>query len=186
MITMRSSRRASTPSSPVAPDAVASTNSATPWCCGARSCVRPRCTLARSSRSFHLNSAFRPTYNMATSLVRTYTSERAHHLLNLSFAQYQADRDVVKIESRLERRQQHLRDLLADASSPYGDVDEYRRLLKRGSESAAPRTGSIGRDTPIELALLKLKPGDIVYAEKGRYAGRVAVTATAHARAGCG
>ena len=140
-------------------------------------------TLA-SSRSFHLNSAFRPTYNMATNLVRTYTSERAHHLLNLSFAQYQADRDVVKIESRLERRQQHLRDLLADASSPYGDVDEYRRLLKRGSESAAPRTGSIGRDTPIELALLKLKPGDIVYAEKGRYAGRVAVTATAHRKGG--
>lgn len=138
-----------------------------------------------SSRSFHLNSAFRPTYNMATNLVRTYTSERAHHLLNLSFAQYQADRDVVKIESRLERRQQHLRDLLADSVSPYGDIEEYRRLLKRGSDSApASRQATIGRDNPIELALMKLKPGDIVYAEKGRYAGRVAVTATAHRKGG--
>ena len=65
-----------------------------------------------SSRSFHLNSAFRPTYNMAANLVRSYTSERAHHLLNLSFAQYQADRDVVRIEARLDRRQTHLADLL--------------------------------------------------------------------------
>src|SRR3978361_2427518 len=51
------------------------------------------------SRTFHLNSAFRPTYNMAANLVRAYSSETAHHLLNLSFAQYQADRDVVKIEA---------------------------------------------------------------------------------------
>ena len=64
---------------------------------------------------------------MAANLVRSYTSERAHHLLNLSFAQYQADRDVVKIEARLERRQQHLADLLEKARSPYGDIDEYRR-----------------------------------------------------------
>ncbi len=140
-----------------------------------------------SSRSFHLNSAFRPTYNMATNLVRAYTNERAHHLLNLSFAQYQADRDVVKIESRLERRQQHLRDLSDAARSPYGDLDEYRRLLKRGSEGGDRRDDhhvTIGRDNPIELALLKLKPGDIVYVEKGRYAGRVAVLATAHRKGG--
>ena len=136
------------------------------------------------SRSFHLNSAFRPTYNMATNLVRTYSSERAHHLLNMSFAQYQADRDVVKIESRLERRQQHLRDLGEAATSAYGDVEEYRRLLKRGSDGASPRQVTIGRDNPIELALIKLKPGDILYAEKGRYAGRVAVLANAHRKGG--
>jgi ATP-dependent RNA helicase HelY len=135
-----------------------------------------------SSRSFHLNSAFRPTYNMAANLVRSYTSERAHHLLNLSFAQYQADRDVVKIESRLERRQEHLRDLLTEATSPFGDVDEYRRLLKQ--REPAPRHGSIGRDDPVEMALMKLKPGDVVYAEKGRYAGRVAVLSSAHRKGG--
>lgn len=132
-----------------------------------------------SSRSFHLNSAFRPTYNMAANLVRSYTSERAHHLLNLSFAQYQADRDVVKIESRLERRQEHLRELLTEAASPFGDIDEYRRLVHK-QRNGERRPGSIGRDDPIELAMLKLRPGDIVYVEKGRYAGRVAVLASAH------
>ncbi len=135
-----------------------------------------------SSRTFHLNSAFRPTYNMAANLVRTYTSERAHHLLNLSFAQYQADRDVVKIEARLERRQRHMADLLEKAHSPYGDIDEFRRLQK-GQESA-PAPATIGRDDVVTLAMLKLKPGDIVYAVKGRYVGRVAVLTSAHRKGG--
>ncbi|MCU1361085.1 MAG: superfamily helicase, partial [Ilumatobacteraceae bacterium] len=137
-----------------------------------------------SSRSFHLNSAFRPTYNMAANLVRSYSSEQAHHLLNLSFAQYQADRDVVKIEARLERRQQHLRELTVQATSPFGDIDEYRRLLKEVDDTPAPRPASIGRDDPIDLALMKLKPGDIVWAEKGRYVGRVAVLTSAHRKGG--
>jgi ATP-dependent RNA helicase HelY len=132
-----------------------------------------------SSRSFHLNSAFRPTYNMAANLVRSYTSEQAHHLLNLSFAQYQADRDVVTIEARLERRQRHLRELQDEAISPYGDIDEYRRLLDR-ERSAERRPGAIGRDDPIELALLKLRPGDVIHVQKGRYSGRAAVLASAH------
>jgi len=138
-------------------------------------------TLA-SSRTFHLNSAFRPTYNMAANLVRSYTSETAHHLLNLSFAQYQADRDVVKIEARLERRQRHLADLLEQARSPFGDIDDYRRRLK-GEQPARPG-GTIGRDDVINLGLLKLRPGDIIYAVKGRYSGRVAVLSTAHRKGG--
>jgi ATP-dependent RNA helicase HelY len=137
-----------------------------------------------SSRSFHLNSAFRPTYNMAANLVRSYTSERAHQLLNLSFAQYQADRDVVKIESRLERRQQHLRDLAAETISPFGDLEEFRKLRKELDRATEARQVSIGRDSPVELALMKLKPGDIVYAAKGRYSGRVAVLASAHRKGG--
>ena len=52
---------------------------------------------------------------MAANLVRTYTSEQAHHLLNLSFAQYQADGDVVRLETRLARRQAQLADLLDEA-----------------------------------------------------------------------
>ena len=135
-----------------------------------------------SSRTFHLNSAFRPTYNMAANLVRSYTSERAHHLLNLSFAQYQADRDVVKIEARLERRQEHLATLLEKSRSPFGDIDEYRRL--HSSTDIGPRPGIIIRDDPISLALMKLRPGDIVYIEKGRYSGRAAVLANAHRKGG--
>ena len=135
-----------------------------------------------SSRTFHLNSAFRPTYNMAANLVHSYSSDQAHHLLNLSFAQYQADGDVVRIEARLGRRQLHLDDLLDKARSPYGDIDEYRRQLK-GTPSAVPH-GPVGRDDLVSLALMKLRPGDVIYAEKARYAGRVAVLASAHRKGG--
>ncbi|MFZ4719978.1 MAG: DEAD/DEAH box helicase, partial [Ilumatobacteraceae bacterium] len=138
-------------------------------------------TLA-SSRTFHLNSAFRPTYNMTANLVRSYTSERAHHLLNLSFAQYQGDRDVVKIEARLERRQRHLAELLEKAQSPYGDIEDYRRRAKEAEDG--PRSGPPLRDDFVSLAMMKLRPGDIIYAEKGRYVGRVAVLATAHRKGG--
>ena len=104
-----------------------------------------------SSRTFHLNSAFRPTYNMAANLVRSYTSERAHHLLNLSFAQYQADGDVVRIEARLERRQAHLADLLERAHSPYGDIDEYRREMKGTTPPVAG--GAVGRDDLVDAGV---------------------------------
>ena len=136
-----------------------------------------------SSRTFHLNSAFRPTYNMAANLVRSYTSERAHHLLNLSFAQYQADGDVVRIEARLDRRQIHLADLLERARSPFGDIDEYRKEMKGPSQPPAVG-GAVGRDDLVTLALMKLRPGDVIYVEKARYAGRVAVLSSAHRKGG--
>ena len=80
------------------------------------------------SSSFHLRSAFRPTYNMAANLIRIHSRDEAHHLLNLSFAQYQADRDVVRLEARLERRRIARHELLSQAQSPYGDITEYRAL----------------------------------------------------------
>jgi ATP-dependent RNA helicase HelY len=136
-----------------------------------------------SSRSFHLNSVFRPTYNMAANLVRTYTSERAHQLLNLSFAQYQADRDVVKLEARLERRQRHLDELLELARSPFGDLDDYRRTrLGIGATVPVRRSGFTGEQ--VDLALVRLRPGDIIYVDKGRYTGRAVVLSTAHRNAG--
>ena len=55
------------------------------------------------ARSYALTSSFRPTYNMAANLVRRYPPDVAHHLLNLSFAQYRADSDVVRLETQLER-----------------------------------------------------------------------------------
>jgi ATP-dependent RNA helicase HelY len=133
-----------------------------------------------SSRSFHLSSAFRPTYNMAANLVRSYTAERAHHLLNLSFAQYQADRDVVRMETRLGRREGLLADLREQATSPFGDVEEYRRLTSRDDRRALAR----GSERDIEAALGRLRPGDIVMLDSGKHSGRVAVLTTATRKGG--
>ena len=129
-----------------------------------------------SSRSYQLSSAFRPTYNMTANLVRSYTRDEAHHLLNLSFAQYQADRHVVRMEARLERREAQLAELREQARSPFGDLDEYRRLR----EGAAPPPRNADA---IELALMRVRPGDILYVNRGRLVGRVAVLTSAGARA---
>jgi ATP-dependent RNA helicase HelY len=130
-----------------------------------------------TSRSFVLTSAFRPTYNMAANLVRSYPPEQAHHLLNLSFAQYQADREVVRLETRLERRQAHLAELRKLAASPYGDVDDYRRLL-RGRTTPSPSNAM------MDVALARLRPGDVVMIERGGFAGRAAVLSIGQRKGG--
>ena len=130
-----------------------------------------------SSRSYQLSSAFRPTYNMTANLVRSYTRDEAHHLLNLSFAQYQADRHVVRMEARLERREAQLAELRELASSPFGDLDEYRRL--REGTSPPPRNADA-----IELALMRVRPGDILYVNRGRLVGRVAVLTSSRRKGG--
>ena len=135
-----------------------------------------------SSSSFHLRSVFRPTYNMAANLIRTHTAEESHRLLNLSFAQFQADRDVVQIEARLERKRATLAEKRAESESPYGDIDEYRTLRRAASDDRQQRRqASAGQ---MRGAMAKLKPGTIIRVSKGNFRGPVAVVATAHRKAG--
>jgi ATP-dependent RNA helicase HelY len=135
-----------------------------------------------SSTSFQLRSVFRPTYNMAANLIRRYDSAQAHHLLNLSFAQYQADRDVVRLESRLERLGRELDDLRAVATSPFGDLDEYRRL--RDAEAAERRAAVAARHGELRGAMARLRPGAVIDIASPKHRGPVAVVATAHRKAG--
>ena len=134
-------------------------------------------TLA-ASKTFHLRSAFRPTYNMAANLVGNYSSDAAHHLLNLSFAQYQADRDVVRLEARSERVRERLAEARVDAESPFGDIWAYRQSIE------GPRSRRQGRNDLVEVAMTRLRPGQVVTAAKGRYRGPVAVVASAHRKGG--
>ncbi|PLS76307.1 MAG: RNA helicase [Actinobacteria bacterium] len=130
-----------------------------------------------STRTYALSSSFRPTYNMAANLVRRYAPDAARHLLNLSFAQYRTDAEVVRLETRLERSAQALAEATAEATCERGDVEEYRRLLHAGSRRSL--------DPGIALALGRLRPGEVVRAPGGRRAGRlVAVLATSQRRGG--
>jgi ATP-dependent RNA helicase HelY len=130
-----------------------------------------------SSRSFRLTSAFRPTYNMAANLVQRYEPADARHLLNLSFAQYQADRTVVRLETRLEKRRGALEALEAEARCDRGDVTEYRNLLDAVDDARriSPR-GAVGE------ALVRLRPGDVIDVGIGRRGGRAAVLSFANRR----
>ncbi len=135
-----------------------------------------------ASTSFHLRSAFRPTYNMAANLIRTYTSEQAHHLLNLSFAQYQADRDVVRLEARLERLRSKLVQLRREAASDYGDIDDYRRIDVR---SLRPRRERRHASAAIDDAVEDAAPrGRSSTSSRGAFRGHAVMLATAHRKGG--
>ncbi len=86
-----------------------------------------------SSRTYGLRSAFRPTYNMAANLVARYEPAQARHLLNLSFAQFQADRAVVLVEARIERHEERIARLRREAA--------LRPGRRRGVPAAPPGRG---------------------------------------------
>ena len=136
--------------------------------------------LAGSSQ-FHLRSAFRPTYNMAANLIRTYERERAHDLLNLSFAQYQADRDIVKMQARLERRRSAAVEFRAQAASPFGDIDEYARLWAK--EKSSRRDHRYEGDD-VDETIQRLKPGVVIQLFTGKHRGPVVVVASATRKSG--
>jgi ATP-dependent RNA helicase HelY len=123
-----------------------------------------------SSRSFVLTSAFRPTYNMAANLVRRYPADTAHHLLNLSFAQFQADGAVVRLETRLARREAVLHELEAAATCERGDIASYRALVgDRPAASPSPKRA-------LDEALARLRPGDVIRLDRGSVARAVVLT----------
>lgn len=120
------------------------------------------------SRSFKLTSAFRPTYNMAANLIQTTSQVEARHLLNLSFAQFQANRDVVEVQARITRRSRERDRLRAQAESPFGDIHEFRA---RGATQRSPSL--------IETSLSNLRPGDVVFVSKAGAESRGVVLGTA-------
>ncbi|MBO0747422.1 MAG: DEAD/DEAH box helicase, partial [Acidimicrobiaceae bacterium] len=133
------------------------------------------------ARSYTLTSSFRPTYNMAANLVRRYTPDVAHHLLNLSFAQYRADSDIVVLEAQLERTRTSLANLRAAASCERGDVVEYRRLLRASEEASRQRPSGTAM---VAAALERVRPGDVLIVPGGKSGGRVAVLSTIRRRGG--
>ena len=134
-----------------------------------------------STRTYALTSSFRPTYNMAANLVRRYPPDAAHHLLNLSFAQYQADRDVVRLETTLDRLDRRIARATAEATCELGDVEELIDLRRRLAD--ARRATPAGRRATVD-ALAALKPGDVLHLPGGKSGGRVGVLTVTQRRGG--
>ncbi|MBA3267579.1 MAG: DEAD/DEAH box helicase [Acidimicrobiia bacterium] len=152
-----------------------------------------------STRTYALSSSFRPTYNMAANLVRRYAPETARHLLNLSFAQYGADRDVVRLEAQVDKTLAQREQARAAAVCERGDVEEYRRLVRDLNDlgPSGPRSGGLGPSGPrrrgpppaadpaeVAAALGRLRPGDVIVLSGGKSAGSVVVLSTGQRRGG--
>jgi ATP-dependent RNA helicase HelY len=116
-----------------------------------------------ASKRFVLTSAFRPTYNMAANLVLRYDPERAHRLLNLSFAQFQADQAVVRLELDLTDRRRHLataEERLLELAGP-DQADELLAVASAADAVIEPVEAPSPNRAVLD-ALNKLRPGDVL------------------------
>src|SRR6202043_3253412 len=94
-----------------------------------------------STRTYPLNSSFRPSYNMAVNLTGWAGRARASALLESSFAQFQADRGVVGLGRQIRRNHQVLDELAAKMSCEKGDYAAYAQLRR----SLSAREGDLSR-----------------------------------------
>jgi ATP-dependent RNA helicase HelY len=127
------------------------------------------------TRTYPLNSSFRPSYNMAVNLLAQVGHERASRLLESSFAQFQADRAVVGVARQARRIRESMAGMAA--SCDRGDFTEYARM--RAELSQREREQSRGRSAARRAAVVEslgaLGRGDIVVVPGGRRAGTAVV-----------
>ncbi len=130
-----------------------------------------------STRTYPLRSSFRPTYNMAVNLVAQFGRDRAHELLQSSFAQFQADRGVVGLATELRQAQESMAGYAEQMHCHLGDFAEYGRLRHQISEAekAQARVRSASRRAEIAVALESLTPGQVVLVSGGRRSGMAVV-----------
>jgi ATP-dependent RNA helicase HelY len=137
-----------------------------------------------STRTYELTSSFRPSYNMAVNLVRNYTREEAHHLLNSSFAQFLADRGVVALERQLERDKAYLAGYREQMRCDLGDFAEYWALREKAASIRDEfRKGrERARSDAVREALASLRPGDVIFVPRARRRGLAVVLSNREGR----
>jgi ATP-dependent RNA helicase HelY len=130
-----------------------------------------------STRTYPLNSSFRPSYNMAVNLTGWAGRARASTLLESSFAQFQADRGVIGLTRQVRRNREAMDELAAAMSCEKGDFAEYaqlrRSLTEREGDLSRARASS--RRAEAARSLAQLRPGDIIRVPGGRRAGLAVV-----------
>jgi ATP-dependent RNA helicase HelY len=134
------------------------------------------------ARTFPLVSSFRPSYNMAVNLLRRHSVEEATRLLNLSFAQFLADRAVTHAARQIERNERFLEGYRRRAACHLGDFAAYQALVRaaRDAERATRRDATARRRADVAA----LRPGLVVNLRRGRLRGRAAVVDVRRSRAG--
>jgi ATP-dependent RNA helicase HelY len=129
------------------------------------------------TRTYPLNSSFRPSYNMAVNLTGRVGRVKAATLLESSFAQFQADRGVVGLARQVRRNQEAMAELEAKMACDRGDFAAYADLRRQLSEREGDlaRRRSASRRAEAARSLEALKRGDIIRVPGGRRAGMAVV-----------
>jgi ATP-dependent RNA helicase HelY len=130
-----------------------------------------------STRTYPLKSSFRPGYNMAVNLVHQFGAQSARELLEMSFAQFQADRSVVGLARRIDANEQALAGYAESMSCHLGDFTEYAALRRKVSdrEKYLARQNTMSRRAEAAASLERLRKGDVIVVESGRRSGLAVV-----------
>ena len=142
--------------------------------------VRPgrRARVAPDVRA-HVVVPARPT-TWPTNLVARYEPETAHHLLNLSFAQYRADRDVVSLERQLERNGSCSRRQREAARRAIAATSTSTARCSHAVDARPARSGARPARSPTRSTALR--PGDVLTTRRG--GGRAVVLKHESGRSG--
>ncbi|HEY0716111.1 MAG TPA: DEAD/DEAH box helicase, partial [Streptosporangiaceae bacterium] len=129
------------------------------------------------TRTYPLNSSFRPSYNMAVNLTGRVGRAKAATLLESSFAQFQADRGVVGLARQTRRNQDQLAELTAKMACDQGDFSQYADMRRQLSEleTGLSRRKAVARRAEAARSLETLRRGDIIRVPGGRRAGMAVV-----------
>jgi len=130
-----------------------------------------------STRTYPLNSSFRPSYNMAVNLVHQVGRGRARQLLEQSFAQFQADRAVVGLARQVRKADEAIAGYRESASCELGDFMEYMRLRRELGEleSSGSKARKAARREEAMDALMNLRRGDVINVPAGKFSGLAVV-----------
>ncbi|MCL2786989.1 MAG: DEAD/DEAH box helicase [Micrococcales bacterium] len=130
-----------------------------------------------SKRTYPLRSAFRPTYNMAVNLIERVGRANARAILELSFAQFQADRAIVGLARQVRQYDEALAGYRAAMTCDAGDALEYMELRAAISqaEKDASRAQAAARADANARLLSHLSRGDIVHIRHGKHAGQALI-----------
>lgn len=139
-----------------------------------------------SNRSYALNSAFGPTYNMTANLLSRMSSAEAAKVLETSFAQFQADKAVVGLAKKVRKNETSIEAYQKSMQCELGDFAEYAQLRQSISDTQKQetRTKSRNRQREIVESLTALKPGDVVTMPAKRVEGYAVIIAPMSSRDG--
>lgn len=123
-----------------------------------------------STRTYPLNSSFKPGYTMAVNTIASMGYERAVSLLGESFAQYQADSSVTGLNAHAKRQTEALEGYLEAMVCHLGDFKEYAQI--RNEISVAEKQASKGvrltSRQDADSVLSTCAPGDVLSLQLGR------------------
>ncbi len=125
--------------------------------------LNPNAVASLASRqAFGLRSSFRPTYNMAANLIDRFGRDRTRDILELSFAQFQADRAVVNLAKRARKHDESLA----------RESEELRREIRSRTGAIAAIFDRVSA-VLVERKFFKRSSGSLTLTSTGRALMRI-------------